>query len=49
MEKLKVVFIPRAWRELNRGFRASPRDGVAILSALGGVASGVAAVVTLLL
>lgn len=47
-QKLKMVFIPRAWRELNRGLWASPQDGVATLSALGGAASGITAVITLL-
>ncbi|WP_433189776.1 hypothetical protein [Actinoallomurus sp. CA-150999] len=46
-QKLKMVFIPHAWRELNRGLWASPQDRVATVSALGGAASGIAAVIAL--
>jgi hypothetical protein len=27
-QKLKMAFVPKAWRELNRGLWATPRDGV---------------------
>lgn len=46
-QKIKLVFLPRAWRELNRGLWATPREGMTTLAALAGVASGVAAVITL--
>jgi hypothetical protein len=47
-QKLKMAIVPRAWRELNRGLWATPRDGVTTLSGLSAVASALAAVVTIL-
>jgi hypothetical protein len=47
-QKLKMAFVPKAWRELNRGLWATPRDGVTTLSGLGSVVSARAAVVAIL-
>lgn len=47
-QKLKMAFVPKAWRELNRGLWATPRDGVTTLSGLGSVVSALAAVVAIL-
>jgi hypothetical protein len=47
-QKLKMAFVPRAWRELNRGLWATPKDGVATLSGLGSAVSALAAVVAIL-
>ena len=47
-QKLKLVFIPKAWSKLNRGLWATPRDGVATVSGLGSAVSALAAVVVLL-
>lgn len=48
-QKLKMAFVPKAWRELNRGLWATPRDGVTTLSGLGSAVSALAAVVAILL
>jgi hypothetical protein len=45
-QKIKLVFFPRAWRELNRGLWATPREGMTTLAALAAVASSFAAVAT---
>lgn len=47
-QKLKMAFLPRAWRELNRGLWATPKDGVTTLSGLGSLVSALAAVVAIL-
>ncbi len=47
-QKLKMAFVPKAWRELNRGLWATPRDGVTTLSGLGSAISALAAVVAIL-
>lgn len=47
-QKLKMAFVPKAWRELNHGLWATPRDGVTTLSGLGSVVSALAAVVAIL-
>jgi len=47
-QKLKMAFVPKAWRELNRGLWATPRDGIATLSGLGSAVSALAAVVAIL-
>jgi hypothetical protein len=47
-QKLRLAFIPKAWRELNRGLWATPRDGVATLAGMGSAVSALAAVVTIL-
>jgi hypothetical protein len=47
-QKLRMAFIPKAWRELNRGLWATPREGVTTLAGLGSVVSALAAVVMLL-
>lgn len=46
-QKLRFAIVPRAWRELNRGLWASPRDGLATLGGIATVLSGIAAVVAL--
>src|SRR5262249_26174066 len=46
-QKLKMTFVPRVWRELNRGLWASPREGVTTLSGLSAVVSALAAVIML--
>lgn len=46
-QKLKMTIVPHAWRQLNRGLWVSPREGVATLAALSGVASALVAAVTL--
>jgi hypothetical protein len=47
-QKLKMAFVPKAWRELNRGLWATPREGVNTLAGLGSVVSALAAVVAVL-
>jgi hypothetical protein len=47
-QKLKMAFVPKAWRELNRGLWATPREGVNTLAGLGSVVSALAAVVAIL-
>lgn len=47
-QKIKMTFIPRAWRELNHGLWATPREGVNTLAGLGSAVSALAAVITLL-
>jgi hypothetical protein len=47
-QKLKMAFVPKAWRDLNRGLWATPGDGVTTLSGLGSVVSALAAVVAIL-
>jgi hypothetical protein len=46
-QKLKMAFVPKAWRELNRGLWATPRDGVTTLSGLGSAVSALAAVIAI--
>jgi hypothetical protein len=47
-QKLKMVFVPRAWRELNRGLWTSPREGVTTLGGLGSAVSALAALIAIL-
>jgi hypothetical protein len=47
-QKLKMTFVPKAWRELNRGLWATPREGVNTLAGLGSAVSALAAVVAIL-
>ena len=47
-QKLKMTFVPKAWRELNRGLWATPREGVNTLAGLGSAVSAFAAVVMIL-
>lgn len=47
-QKLKLVFVPKAWSKLNNGLWATPRDGVATLAGLGSAVSALAAVVVIL-
>jgi hypothetical protein len=47
-QKLKLVFIPKAWIKLNHGLWATPRDGVATLGGMGSAVSALAAVVVIL-
>jgi hypothetical protein len=47
-QKLKMAFIPKAWRELNRGLWTTPRDGVTTLGGLGSAVSALAAVIAIL-
>jgi hypothetical protein len=47
-QKLKMAFIPKAWRELNRGLWATPREGVNTLAGFGSAVSALAAVVAIL-
>jgi hypothetical protein len=47
-QKLKMTFVPKAWRELNRGLWATPREGVNTLAGLGSAVSALAAVVMIL-
>ena len=48
-QKLRMAFIPKAWRELNRGLWATPREGVNTLAGLGSAVSALAAVVMILI
>jgi hypothetical protein len=48
-QKLKMAFVPKAWRELNRGLWATPREGVNTLAGLGSTVSALAAVVAILI
>jgi hypothetical protein len=48
-QKLRMTFVPRKWRELNRGLWASPREGVNTVSGLASAVVAVAAVIALLL
>jgi hypothetical protein len=48
-QKLKMTFVPKAWRELNRGLWATPREGVNTLAGLGSAVSAFAAVVMILI
>ncbi|MER7543551.1 hypothetical protein [Actinomadura sp.] len=48
-QKIKLVFFPRAWAELNRGLWATPREGMTTLAGLAGVVSSLAAVATLVM
>jgi hypothetical protein len=47
-QKLKMTFVPKAWRQLNRGLWATPREGVNTLAGLGSAVSALAAVVMIL-
>lgn len=47
-QKLKMVFIPRAWRELNKGLWAGPSERTATVASLAGVVSALAAAVPLI-
>ena len=47
-QKLRMAFIPKAWRELNRGLWSTPREGVTTLAGLGSVVSALAAVVMII-
>ncbi len=46
-QKLKMVFVPKAWRELNRGLWATPKEGINTLVGLSTVVSALAAVVVI--
>ena len=48
-QKLKMAFVPKAWRELNRGLWVTPREGVNTLAGLGSTVSALAAVVAILI
>ncbi len=48
-QKLRMTFVPRKWRELNRGLWASPREGVNTVSGLASAVVALAAVIGLLL
>jgi hypothetical protein len=48
-QKLKLVIVPRTWRELNRGLWVTPPKSVATMAALASVVSAVAAVIALFL
>jgi len=48
-QKLKMTFVPKAWRELNQGLWATPREGVNTLAGLGSAVSALAAVVMILI
>jgi hypothetical protein len=48
-QKLKMAFVPKAWRQLNRGLWVTPREGVTTLAGLGSVVSALAAVVAILI
>ena len=48
-QKLKMTFIPKAWRELNRGLWATPRGEVNTLAGLGSAVSALAAMVMILI
>jgi hypothetical protein len=43
-----MAFVPKAWRELNRGLWANPKEGVNTLAGLGSAVSALAAVITIL-
>lgn len=47
-QKIKMTFVPKAWRELNRGLWATPRDGVTTLGGFGSAVSALAAVIAIL-
>jgi len=42
-QKLKMTFVPRSWRQMNRGLWASPREGLTTLGVVLGLVSTVAA------
>jgi hypothetical protein len=42
-QKLKMIIVPHAWRQLNRGLWASPREGLNTLAALTAMGSAAAA------
>lgn len=44
-QKLKMMFVPAAWRRLNRGLWTDPRTGLATLGAVLGIVSTVSALV----
>ena len=46
-QKLKMVFVAKAWRELNRGLWATPKEGINTLVGLSTVVSALAAVVVI--
>jgi hypothetical protein len=39
LQKLKMTFVPHAWRQMNRGLWASPREGLTTLGAIIGLLS----------
>ena len=47
-QKLKMIVVPKMWRELNRGLWVTPKEGVATLSGLGSAVSALAAVIVIL-
>lgn len=44
-QKLKMAFIPRRWRELNRGLWTNPKEGLTTLSTIVAIISGIAATI----
>ncbi|SRR6266567_103792 len=47
-QKLKMLIIPKLWRDLNRGLWTSPRESVTTLGGLGSLISALAAVIAVL-
>jgi hypothetical protein len=48
-QKIKMTFVPKAWRKLNRGLWATPKEGVNTLAGLGSAVSALAALITILI
>ncbi len=46
-QKVKMTVVPHAWKQLNRGLWASPREGLTTLGAVTGVVSSVLGMVVL--
>ncbi|WP_341720026.1 hypothetical protein QQG74_10095 [Micromonospora sp. FIMYZ51] len=42
-QKLRMTIVPHAWRQMNRGLWASPREGLTTLGAIAGLLSTIAA------
>ncbi|MEG3633109.1 hypothetical protein [Micromonospora palythoicola] len=42
-QKLRMTIVPHAWRQMNRGLWASPREGLTTLGAIVGILSTIAA------
>ncbi len=48
-QKLTMAFVPKKWRDINRGLWTSPREGMATLSGIAAAVSAVAAVAAIAL
>jgi hypothetical protein len=47
-QKFKMTIVPNAWRQMNRGLWASPREALTTLGAVTGIVSTVAGTVVLI-